>query len=324
VTIPSGQAATPLALTKRWRLGPVGDIAVSPEAVYALYTPATVEGALAYATDNRLARIDRMSSALITAGPFPYAEHVAVAGGLVWLGGNNQYPATPFPESSTLIGVDARTLAVVQRLSFPGTAHPLVANLAGDSDSLWLAYGTRVYRLSAGTGSTLVSQAINGIATSIALDPSGRHLYIGMNTFAASFPAAIIEVDPLTLTALVSASTGGGDLGGPHVAAGANDVWVSFATGMLGQVEHRQASNLALLPVAPVNHSNGVRVAVIAGMIWVADSIAGQLICLDPNTGAVRAGWSTQQGGVVAGDGSELYFGDITGVGRFQPDSRCL
>ena len=93
---------------------------------------------------------------------------------------------------------------------------------------------------------------------------------------------------------------------------------------MMGQVEHRKASDLALLPVAQTMHTNGVQIFVIAGMVWVADAMAGQLMCLDPQTGVVRAVWSTQQGGVIDGDGSALYFGDITGVGTFQPDARCL
>src|SRR5260370_4816073 len=115
----TSSAPPALPFAKQWKLGPVEDMAVSPVAVYAVYSPANIQGAMAQVTDNRLARIDRVSGAIITAGPFPYARTVAVAGGVVWMGGNNQYPATPFPGSSTLIGVDATSLRVLMQLSFP-------------------------------------------------------------------------------------------------------------------------------------------------------------------------------------------------------------
>src|SRR6266702_3283430 len=281
---PSGQSGQ-LTMDQRWPVGPVADIAVGRDAVYVLYSPPTSEGALSNATETRLGRIDRASGKLITAGPFPFARQIALAGGVVWIGPNNQYAGTSAPDSRMLLGVDARSLSTQYRVTLPndGAQQALVANLASDSDTVWVAYGRHLYRLAAGSGAMLASHSLLGTAT-----------------------------------------TGGGDLGGPHLAAGAQDVWVSYATGMLGQVEHRQASNLAQLPVASAMHTNGVQVFEIAGMVWVSDDMAGQLMCLDPQTGAVRATWGTMQGGVVDGDGSTLYFGDINGLGSFQPDPRCL
>jgi len=323
-TATSSAPGSALPFSKQWKLGPVEDMAVSPVAVYAVYSPASIQGAMAQVTDNRLARIDRVSGAMITAGPFPYARTVAVAGGVVWMGGSNQYPATPFPGSSTLIGVDATSLRVRIQLSFPGPAQPAIANVAGDSDSLWIAYGASVYRLWAADGRTLGSRPIGGMATSIALDPAGKRVYVGLDNVPAVSAATITAFDAPTLTPIVSATTGGGDLGGPHLAAGAQDVWVSYATGMLGQVEHRQASNLAQLPVVSATHTNSVRVFEIGGMVWISDDMAGQVMCLDPRTGAVRASWETQNGGIVAGDLSQVYFGDVNGVvGVLKLDARC-
>ncbi len=316
----------PLAVIRQWKLGPVADLALGPQAVYVLYSPPTSEGALANATDTRLARIDRTTGQVVTAGPFPFAWHIALAGGVVWIGPNNQYAGTSASDSRILLSVDAGTLATRVRATLPSDAAPrsLVANLAADSDSAWVAYGMHLYRLAATSGVTLASHSLVGIATSIALDPSGQRLYVGIDAAATGgSQASITEVVPATLEPLVSVSTGGGGLGGPNVAAGANDVWISYATGMLGQVEHRQASDLALVPIASALHSNGVRVFEIAGMVWVSDSMAGQLMCLDPRSGAVLAAWSTDQVSVVAGDGSGLYFGDINGVASLQPDSRC-
>ena len=325
---PSAPASSPAPLpeSKQWKLGPVADIAVSPDAIFALYSPTTTEGALTNATDTRLARIDRGSGVVVTAGPFPFAMQIAFAAGRVWIGPINQYPGASATDSRMLISVDALTLSVTQRLTLPAEAaqRQLVANLASDSSSVWVAYGTHVYRLDATSGRTIASHSVSGVATGIALDPSGGRLYVGADAAVSNqSQASITEFEAAALTPLASASTGGGDLGGPQVAAGPDDVWVSYATGMMGQVEHRQASDLAPLPLASAVHTNGVRVYEVAGVVWVSDQMAGELICLNRQSGAVRAGWTTPEGGVVAGDALGSYFGDITGLASFQPDPRC-
>jgi hypothetical protein len=313
-------------MDKRWALGPVADIAVGADAVYVLYAPPTSEGALSNATDTRLARIDRVSGRVVTAGPYPFAMRIALAGGVVWIGPNNQYPGVAAPDSRMLIGVDALSLSTLRRVTLPNDPAPLalVANLAANSSTVWVAYAKHLYRLAAGSGAILASITLAGVATSVTIDPAGQRVYAGLEDVPTTGAASISAYDAVSLRPVVSAETGGGGLGGPHVAAGAQDIWVSYATGMLGQVEHRKASNLASIPGVSTMHTNGVQVFDIAGMVWVADAMAGQLMCLDPQTGSVRAVWSTGQGGVIAGDRSVLYFGDITGVGSFQPDSRCL
>ena len=315
-----------MALAKQWTLGPVADVAVGPQAAFVLYSPPNTEGALSNATDTRLARIDRASGRVLTAGPFPFAMRIALAGNVVWIGPNNQYPGTAAPDSRMLLGVDSLSLSTQYRVTLPDEAAPiaLVANLASDSRMAWVAYGAHLYRVAAGGGGMAASRSLSGVATSVAVDPSGRRVYVGFEDVPATGNATITAFDSAVLTPIISAATGGGGTGGPHVAAGAQDVWVSYATGMLGAVEHRRASDLASVPMASTMHTNGVQVFAIAGMVWVADAMAGQLTCLDPQTGAVRGRWSTPQGGVIAGDGSALYFGDVTGVGTFAPDSRCL
>ncbi|TMC96749.1 MAG: hypothetical protein E6J05_13485 [Chloroflexi bacterium] len=322
---PSG-VPTQLSVDKQWKLGPVADVAVGVDAVYVLYAPPTSEGALSNATDTRLARIDRVSGRVVTAGPYPFAMRVALSGGVLWIGPNNQYPGTAASDSRILTGVDAQSLLTVRRVTLPNDPAPLalIANLTSNSSTVWVAYATHLYRLNAGSGAILASRRLSGVATSASIDSAGARIYVGLEDLPTTGAATVTAFDATSLTPIVSSDTGGGGLGGPHVAAGGKDIWVSYATGMMGQVEHRKASDLALLPVAQTMHTNGVQIFVIAGMVWVADAMAGQLMCLDPQTGVVRAVWSTQQGGVIDGDGSALYFGDITGVGTFQPDARCL
>ena len=310
---------TPVSFAGHWTLGPVDDIAVSPEAAFVLYSPAGSNGDQAHG----LARVDRKSGTVLTAGPFPYAMNVAVSQGVVWIGNTNPDPGAPAAGSSTVVAADAGNLAVRQQLTLPAEGHSArIAHVTANGDSLWVGYGTNIFRLAVRDGRTLGSAAVGGVATSISIDPAGRRLYVGINGVAGT-SASIIEMDAATLKPLATSTTGGADLGGPQLSAGAQDVWVAFATGMLGQVEHHQAADLASVPVVYVPHSNGVRIFVIAGMVWVTDLGAGGLECLDQQTGAIRAFWSSPRAGVIAGDGSELYYGDLNGAGSLEIDSRC-
>jgi len=299
-------------------LGPVAAIALSPEAVFALYAPSATPGPSGV-LKTRLARIDRKSGAMLTEGPFPWATTLAVAGSSIWIGGNNQDAS-----SRSLIRLDASTLKVLERLPLPPeTLQPLVSNIAAESNSLWLALGSHLYRMNASTGDTLVSRTLDGNATSIALDPSGQRLYVGIDGAALTSQATVSEWDAATLRELASSETGGGDLGGPQLAAGTNDVWVAFATGMLGQVEHRRAVDLQIVPGAAARYTNAVRVFVAGGIVWATDEMASRLMCLDPSTGAVL--WSRTQvlGWVISGDDSGLYLGDNNGVVPLPVDPRC-
>lgn len=319
----SSPATTVLTAGSATNLGPVAAMALSPEAVYALYAPSATPGPSG-ALKTRLVRIDRKSGAVLTAGPFPWATTLAVAGSSLWIGGNSQDPTRQPPETLALIRLDASTLKVLQRLPLPPeTAQPLVINIAADSNSLWVALGSHLYRMNASTGHTLISRTLIGNATSIALDPSGQRLYVGIDGDPVTSQATVSEWDATTLRELASSTTGGGDLGGPQLAAGTNDVWVAFATGMLGQVEHRRAVDLQIVPGAAAIYTNAVRVFVAGGMVWATDDMAGRLMCLDPLTGAVV--WSRSQvlGGVIAGDDSGLYLGDNNGVAPLLVDPRC-
>src|SRR4029077_20955816 len=147
-----------------------------------LYSPTTSEGALSNATDTRLARIDRASGRVATAGPFPFAMRIAVAGGLVWIGPNTQYAGPAATDSRILLGVDARSLATIFHVTLPNDSAPvaLVANVASNSNSVWVAYAGHLYRLAAGSGAMLASTSLAGVATSVALDPSGQRVYVGL------------------------------------------------------------------------------------------------------------------------------------------------
>jgi ligand-binding sensor domain-containing protein len=307
-------------------LGAVDDLALTAEAVYALYTPAGTQGSLAGAPDTMLARIDRASGAVRTAGPFPGARRVAVDSGSVWIGGNNEYPATPNPKTTGVVRLDAETLSVGLSLPLPSLPadRPAVAGFAASPDGLWLAYGAHLYQLNPTTGAVLRIRSLSGTASSIAVDSVTGKLYVGADAGAPYASATVSEWDPVNLMELSSAPTGGADLGGPDVAASGNDVWIAYATGMLGQIEHRRGSDLATLRLDPhLRFTNSVQVFTTERFVWVTDAMASTLDCLDPVTGAIRARRNVNLGGIVVGDGAGLYLGDLNGVSILTPDPKC-
>jgi hypothetical protein len=293
--------------------------------VYALYTPAGTEGSLAGAANTMLARIDRASGVVRRAGPFPGALRIAVGAASVWVAGGNQFPASPHPGAVGVVRLEPDNLKQLASAALPAenVQHALVAAVAASSDQVWLGYGTHLYLIDPKTSGFQSKRSLDGIATSIAFDAQTGHLYVGAEATPNPTGATITEWDAATLRKVASGVTGGAGVGGPQVAAAGNDVWVAFATGMLGQVEHRKGSDLSLVPTAPGHYTNSVRVYLAGGFVWSTDGMANRLACLDPATGAVRAATTLNLGGVVAGDSAAVYVGGVNGVVGLVPDPRC-
>lgn len=322
---PSSVVSWPSPTAAEVKLGAVGDLVVGPGAVYALYTPVGTEGKLAGAINVRVARIDRASGVVRTVGPFPGALRLAVGAGSVWVGGGNHFGAASYPGAVGIVRLDANTLQQLASVSLPPepAQRALVAAVAASSDLVWLAYGAHLYALNPKSDAIEGKQSISGTAASIAFDAQASRLYVGADASDTQNQATITQWDPSTLTEVASAPTGGASLGGPEVAAAGNDVWVAFATGMLGQVEHRRAPDLTLLASPTGLNTNSVRVYLAGGFVWTTDGMANRLACLDPQTGAVLASTTLNLGGVVAGDRAGLFVGDINGVSSLVPDPRC-
>lgn len=286
-------------ITRRIPLGsPVyTGMAIDSSAVFALYTPTST-----YPRDTSqvsLARIDRTTGRVVTNGPFPGGfQLVRVRAGLWVVGGMSGQPGGKY----WIDLVDPVTLQVKARSWVSGQPSPQFAlpRLTGTPSLLWLAYGSQISRLDPATGKILTSITVVGIATSASLDPSERRLYVGIEPVSSSNnQAQVIELDALTGVRRASAWTGGLGLGGPTVAASTDGVWIAYATGMMGQVEHRSAADLSLIPNASqTEHSNGIYVVVGGGSVWYLDGGAQQLACVDPRTGAIAA--STDLGPLTA------------------------
>jgi hypothetical protein len=273
----------------------------------------------------RLARIDRATGAVATAGDFPYAKTVArVAAGLWVAAGPGIGDGTPGPDGKWLTLLDPVTLKVKLQVHLPAQADSGSSygpQLTGSADLLWLGYGQSLYRLDPATGRILLTQALPGTVTSISIDPSTRRLYAGLVPGQGT-SALVIAWDASTGARIASAPTGGADLGGPKVAAAPDGVWIAYATGMMGAVEHRSAS-LTSLVQSQGQHANGIHVFVGGGSLWLVDSMAQQVACADLRTGTIAA--SSEEAGPAAlvADAQGSYLGNAEGVGFLRPDPSC-
>ena len=314
-------SATSSWVTRQLPVGSVVAMSLDSSAVFALYHPGPMNGRPNPA-DTMLARIDRATAAVTTAGPFPQAMLLARVTSGLWIGaGANQ--GTAGPDTQWLTLVDPVTLKVKQRVHLPGqptagTYSP--AQLAGTTDLLWSAYGNSLYRLDAATGRILFTQNLGGTATGLSIDPSTHRLYAGWVPSQGT-EALVIEWDGSTGRRIASAPTGGADLGGPTVIAAPDGVWISYATGMMGAVEHRADTTLSLLAGPLHGHSNGIRAFVGGGALWLVD--AGQVECADLRTGTTAASSQATLVAALVADANGSYLGDGDGVGFLRPDPSC-
>ena len=324
---PSATATPPSSwIMRRVPIGSVVAMSLDSSAVFVLYDPGPINGR-PNPDGTMLARIDRGTAAVTTAGPFANATLLSrVAPGL-WIGAGADQ-GTPGVDTQWLTLVDPVTLKVKQRIHLPGQPSPgtfSLPRLDGEADLLWLGYGNLLYRLDPGTGRVLMTQSLPGTAASVSIDASGNRLYVGVDpTSSQNGEALVIELDARTGARLASAPTGGAGLAGPQVAAAPDGVWIAFATGMMGAVEHRSATGLTLLPEPqPNRHANTIRVSVGGGALWLVDAMASQIACADLRTGTISASVQANLPGNVIADSAGSYLGDSDGVGFLRPDPSC-
>lgn len=299
-------------VTQRFPAGSVSKLTLDRAAVFAL-------------TPSKVTRIDRSSNATTAAAIQPNATGIALTGAGLWVAaGPGIAPAPASSQSLTLLDpVSLQPTRQTQLPGAPGSETNVGPQLAGDATMLWLGYGHGLYRLDPQTGSVLLSQAIPGTAVSISLDPAGQRLYVGVEASSnASGPDRVLELDAATGATLASADTGGRGLGGPHIAAAVDGVWVGFATGTQGSVEHRNAASLALIG-SSIRTSNTIDAVVGAGALWLIDGTAQQVTCADPASGATRASSPETAPAAFAVDANGAYLGDAAGVAAMQPPAAC-
>ena len=297
-------------------------MALDSSAVFALYNPTSNNPH--DTSQTTLAGIDRTTGKIVTNGPFAGGFQLLEVGAGLWVVGGMS--GGPTVDKYWMDLVDPVTLQVKFRMWVPGRPGHTVftlPQLTGTSNILWLGYGQQLYRLDPGTGQTMATVNVSGTVTSVSLDPSGQRLYVGVEPAPAQYiQDQVLELDGNTGQRLASASTGGAGLGGPHVVGSADGVWIAYATGMMGQVEHRDAANLAVLPNASQDgHTNGISVVVGSGTVWFVDGSAQQLSCADPKTGTVAASTELSFTSGLVTDSKGTYAGVRDEVDFLQPKS---
>jgi hypothetical protein len=318
---PSSQ---PTVVERHLALGPVLDMSLDAKAVYVLYQlPSDVSKSGSGPSSNVIAaRLDRNSGAITTRGPFSGATSIARSGDSLWIAAGR---FDEIPSSGTLYQVDPASLSIRQKTPLPpiSGSQPLTATLAASTTALWLGYGSHLYKIEPSNGTTVATRDIDGSVVSLSVDPAGRTLYVGTNSTSGGAPATVSEWMVGNGDRVASTRSGGSGLGGVHVAATTDGVWIAYATGMQGVAKHLRAADLAETPVPGVPHTNSVRVYVVDKVLWYSDSMARTLTCADPTTGASRAPSISTKGSTIIGDSKGTYLGGLEGVDVLRVDPQC-
>jgi hypothetical protein len=324
---PSPSPALAAWISRSIRTGPVGAIALAPNAIYVIYEKSQPAGSYDPAL-ARVAIINRSTGELHDGGAFSGAQSLALAGGYLWVVSGASPGVSP-TDANVLYRVDASSLVVERRTTLGrlvsnGNHEPPV--LAANGGRLWVGYGVHVARLDPTTGALLHTSTVGNAGagvSSLAIDPSGRVLYVGMAGDCVT-GASVAEVNSTTGMRIATTSTYYGcDLGGPNLAATGDGVWVAYATGLEGAAAELRASDLEQVAIIPGLHSNGIEAFTGGGVLWLVDGMAGELFCADPATGATRASVSWPLGGLVAADARGAFLGGYDGVSFLRPDPLC-
>ncbi len=241
-----------------------------------------------YSTDLRtdrttIARLDPRSGRVVarTDSAFPSAREMALAGPWLWA----TTAASPNAATRELYRLDPITLKAQVIYHLQGG----VGGLASAPAGLWVAEGPNVVLRNASTGAAIRSAPVKGMAGALGADPKGRRLYVATSHPNDIQPLQLMEFDATTGQLLAGVP----DLQGVATTAlsATNDgVWESTATGLQGAVRFLRTSDLRQTANYPGGHdvtsgTNGVGAEVVAGWLWVHDSMGGTLACADPSTG---------------------------------------
>jgi hypothetical protein len=107
------------------------------------------------------------------------------------------------------------------------------------------------------------------------------------------------------------------------VSASKDGVWVAYAGGNLGAIQHLRAGDLKSLPVAHRATSNAVQVRVIAQVVWLIDGGTQHVACLGPRDGSESAAWDNVNAIDLGGDINGVYLGTTDGLYQVNVDPRC-
>lgn len=249
--------------------------------------------------------------------------------------------------------INPRTLRVIRSITLPGDAPPGYAAMhltAGYGHSVWTG-STRVgptgtlYRLDTRTGRIMATATLPAgtAAYDLSYYPQPTAFYASAAHVVDGGPEGnlVLEFDAIAGRLVATADHGPvtESVAGSAVTAVPDGVWDSFRTGMLGLTLHLRQADLALTaptaagiaqsPPAGLFHWAMYTTTVFgAGSLWLTNQ-SGQLACLDPGNGRIRAIERLSQSRLVyqlfaADPVRHLLFGaDSQGLVAITPPAAC-
>jgi hypothetical protein len=219
---------------------------------------------------------------------------------------------------STLYRLDLRTLRIELRLKLPVAPGPLAARPAG----LWVGAGRNLYLIDVRSGRISTSVRVEGEIAQLAVDPTGRLLYVARHHEESPEADSIEQRDArsgdlkmVTPLAAVGKSVN-------WLSSTPQGVWVSIPTGNFGAALFLRKADLRPIR-GTVETAQGVEASVAAGYLWLQTSLGRGLICANPRTGRLEDTVAVPEAAVaydslsnVVVAGGYLFVGAGTGVVR--------
>jgi hypothetical protein len=231
-----------------------------------------------------LSRVDRTTGRIVSVQE-PAAQTVTTGGTAVYL------LSSPASLQWQIQRLDPDTLRPIWTVPISGSTGDGPGFTAG-SGVVWVSTGNRLEQLDAQSGTVRESRAlsVDNLDTSLALDPTGRLLYVVYgDTGGGTEP---IEVrDASSGARLEFNPRGAASVGATDAVATTGGVWVSYRTGMNGAASFFRARDLGQSAVVTVagmsSFGMGVGLSVFGSTLWVAN--VQFLACADAATGQAFA-----------------------------------
>jgi hypothetical protein len=246
-----------------------------------------------------------LDSERVTVGPdLPTIADLVVADGYLWAGWVIS-GAEGQPSPGIICQFDLTNVTLLRQITLtPEQTNWGLAMAPGpDGTSVLVGYGRSLLTVaSSGGAEHRITAGLDGLSAFVAASPQGDVAYVTTQGDAEGVTQVVDEVD-LASGAVVSRndSQALGGVGPGAVTAVDNGVWLSWRTGMAGATVFLRRANLSLAPSPvdphPVNTQGpgnlfssimGEGTTYADGVLWIVAG-DGQLGCLDPSTGGVRA-----------------------------------